>query len=329
MASDCLPRVSYATVLKLLRAGATVLTTTRFPADAALRYSREADFGTWAERLRVVSPLKLSDPCHGARSQHANAHHSVRSQHAYAHHGARSQHAYAHLGARSPQVGPLELSDILLVERFCAAMVLSYPRLHCLVNNAAQTLTRPAGWQVRMAELEDRAHRLLPPAAAALLRAPTCLETCSGVHRMLTGECSLSSAPELCSHPTAALPHTLPPPPLTLPPTALATTTTSHDGAHDGARGTGSATASAHDGARGTGSATASAHDDASALLGASAPLVSTAGLGEVALADSSMQSALIDFPAGVLDESRQPLDLSGINSWSRRLGEVMTSDDL
>ena len=35
--------------------------------------------------------------------------------------------------------------------------------------------------------------------------------------------------------------------------------------------------------------------------------------------------AALADFPEGQLDESRQPLDLSGINSWSRRLGEVDT----
>lgn len=47
-------RIGYATVLKLLRAGALVLTTTRFPADAALRYSREHDFDEWRDRLLVV-----------------------------------------------------------------------------------------------------------------------------------------------------------------------------------------------------------------------------------------------------------------------------------
>jgi len=36
-------------------------------------------------------------------------------------------------------------------------------------------------------------------------------------------------------------------------------------------------------------------------------------------------EEGLADFPRGLLDESRQPLDLSGINSWSRRLGEVST----
>ena len=43
-------RIGYATVLKLLRAGAFVLTTTRFPADAALRYSREPGFREWHSR---------------------------------------------------------------------------------------------------------------------------------------------------------------------------------------------------------------------------------------------------------------------------------------
>jgi NAD(P)-dependent dehydrogenase (short-subunit alcohol dehydrogenase family) len=37
----------------MLRAGARVIATTRFPHDAALRYSREPDFGEWHERLHV------------------------------------------------------------------------------------------------------------------------------------------------------------------------------------------------------------------------------------------------------------------------------------
>lgn len=41
-------------VLKLLRAGAEVIATTRFPADAAIRFAAESDASTWADRLRVV-----------------------------------------------------------------------------------------------------------------------------------------------------------------------------------------------------------------------------------------------------------------------------------
>jgi NAD(P)-dependent dehydrogenase (short-subunit alcohol dehydrogenase family) len=37
----------------MLRAGARVIATTRFPADAALRYSREPDFAEWKDRLHV------------------------------------------------------------------------------------------------------------------------------------------------------------------------------------------------------------------------------------------------------------------------------------
>ncbi|HEY0880093.1 MAG TPA: SDR family NAD(P)-dependent oxidoreductase, partial [Archangium sp.] len=39
--------------LMLLRAGARVLVTTRFPNDAAVRYAREPDFKDWAHRLEV------------------------------------------------------------------------------------------------------------------------------------------------------------------------------------------------------------------------------------------------------------------------------------
>ena len=46
-------RIGYATVLKLLRSGATVIATTRFPNDAAKRYSRENDFKSWEDRLHI------------------------------------------------------------------------------------------------------------------------------------------------------------------------------------------------------------------------------------------------------------------------------------
>ena len=46
-------RIGYATVLKLLRSGATVIATTRFPHDAAKRYARENDFESWQTRLHI------------------------------------------------------------------------------------------------------------------------------------------------------------------------------------------------------------------------------------------------------------------------------------
>lgn len=46
-------KIGYQTSLKLLRAGARVIATTRFPIDAALRFSNEADFSIWNHRLEV------------------------------------------------------------------------------------------------------------------------------------------------------------------------------------------------------------------------------------------------------------------------------------
>ena len=46
-------KIGFQTALKMLRAGARVIATTRFPHDAALRYSREPDFGEWKDRLHV------------------------------------------------------------------------------------------------------------------------------------------------------------------------------------------------------------------------------------------------------------------------------------
>ena len=46
-------KIGYQTALKLLRAGAQTIVTTRFPQDAALRFSREEDFGAWQHRLQI------------------------------------------------------------------------------------------------------------------------------------------------------------------------------------------------------------------------------------------------------------------------------------
>jgi NAD(P)-dependent dehydrogenase (short-subunit alcohol dehydrogenase family) len=46
-------KIGYEASLKLLRAGARVLATTRFPRDAAARYAREADFASFADRLEI------------------------------------------------------------------------------------------------------------------------------------------------------------------------------------------------------------------------------------------------------------------------------------
>ena len=46
-------KIGYHAAIKLLRAGAQVVVTTRFPRDAAARYARESDFDAWSDRLQV------------------------------------------------------------------------------------------------------------------------------------------------------------------------------------------------------------------------------------------------------------------------------------
>ncbi len=46
-------KIGYQAGIKLLRAGAHLIVTTRFPRDSAMRYAAEADFETWAHRLEI------------------------------------------------------------------------------------------------------------------------------------------------------------------------------------------------------------------------------------------------------------------------------------
>ena len=46
-------KIGYHIVLMFLRAGTTVVATTRFPVDSSLRYSKESDYNQWKDRLRI------------------------------------------------------------------------------------------------------------------------------------------------------------------------------------------------------------------------------------------------------------------------------------
>lgn len=46
-------KIGYQATLTMLRAGATVIATTRFPVDAATRYSKEEGFADWGDRLQI------------------------------------------------------------------------------------------------------------------------------------------------------------------------------------------------------------------------------------------------------------------------------------
>jgi len=46
-------KIGYQSSLMLLRAGATVIATTRFPIDSAIRFSKEPEFSEWGDRLQI------------------------------------------------------------------------------------------------------------------------------------------------------------------------------------------------------------------------------------------------------------------------------------
>lgn len=111
-------KIGYHITLILLRSGATVVATTRFPVDSALRFSKEEDFTEWGHRLHI----------HG-----------------------------------------LDLRHIPSVELFCDFIEQKYNRLDILINNAAQTVRRPAGFYQHLMENEDKPLSELPQFARDLL----------------------------------------------------------------------------------------------------------------------------------------------------------------
>jgi len=111
-------KIGYHITLILLRSGATVVATTRFPHDSALRFAKEEDFGNWKHRLKI----------HG-----------------------------------------LDLRHIPSVEIFCNYIEQQYGRLDILINNAAQTVRRPAGFYQHLMTNEELPFDKLPKAAQELL----------------------------------------------------------------------------------------------------------------------------------------------------------------
>jgi NAD(P)-dependent dehydrogenase (short-subunit alcohol dehydrogenase family) len=104
-------KIGFQASLKLLRAGAYVVVTTRFPVDAADRYSREQDFKSFSNRLQI----------HGLDLRH------------------------------TPSV---EIFARFLAERL--------PRLDYILNNACQTVRRPAGFFQHLLAKETASAAALP-----------------------------------------------------------------------------------------------------------------------------------------------------------------------
>ncbi len=111
-------KIGYQAGIKLLRAGAHVIVTTRFPRDAAARYAREGDFGDWGDRLEIFG---------------------------------------------------LDLRHTPSVEAFCVHLGTTRDRLDFIVNNACQTVRRPAKFYRHMLAGEAKAARDMPADLRRLL----------------------------------------------------------------------------------------------------------------------------------------------------------------
>ena len=111
-------KIGYQAGIKLLRAGARLIVTTRFPRDSAIRYAREHDFGEWADRLEIYG---------------------------------------------------LDLRHTPSVEAFCKELLATQQRLDFIINNACQTVRRPADFYEHMRETETAALSSMPAHVRGLL----------------------------------------------------------------------------------------------------------------------------------------------------------------
>jgi len=131
-------KIGYHITLILLRSGASVVATTRFPVDSAIRFAKEDDYDEWKDRLKI----------HG-----------------------------------------LDLRHIPSVEIFCNFIEKRYKRLDILINNAAQTVRRPAGFYEHLMANEEKARKDLPLDAQELLRDHHfCLDELNGLAKHSTDE---------------------------------------------------------------------------------------------------------------------------------------------
>jgi NAD(P)-dependent dehydrogenase (short-subunit alcohol dehydrogenase family) len=111
-------KIGYQAALKLLRAGAHVTVTTRFPIDATSRYSKELDFPEFRDRLQIFG---------------------------------------------------LDLRHTPSVDLFTRFLGQRLPRLDYVLNNACQTVRRPAGFFRHLLDTEATPFSDLPPEWRGLL----------------------------------------------------------------------------------------------------------------------------------------------------------------
>ena len=97
-------KIGFVTALRLLRNGCFVVASSRFPADALVRFRAEDDFDEWKSRLKIAR---------------------------------------------------LDLENLASIEEFLAFVKSSVPHLDILINNAAQTIYRPAKFYEKLTNDES------------------------------------------------------------------------------------------------------------------------------------------------------------------------------
>lgn len=116
-------KVGFQTCLKLLRMGARVIATTRFPTDALKRYRAESDSAQWLSQLEVLG---------------------------------------------------LDFRFVGAVEEFCTWLMGKEEHLDVVINNAAQTIRRPAAYYKHLVETER--YQTAPTSQRTLPDAERCPE---------------------------------------------------------------------------------------------------------------------------------------------------------
>jgi NAD(P)-dependent dehydrogenase (short-subunit alcohol dehydrogenase family) len=127
-------KIGYQAAIMLLRAGAHVIVTTRFPRDAAARYAREPDWEAWGDRLQVYG---------------------------------------------------LDLRHTPSVEAFTRHLPCTLDRLDFILNNACQTVRRPAGFYQHLMTAERQATSALPERAQRALEGYEAMR--AGARALLAG----------------------------------------------------------------------------------------------------------------------------------------------
>ena len=266
-------KIGFQCVLKLLRCGARVLVTSRFPADTAARFAAVTDSSTWLSRLR----------CYG-----------------------------------------LDLRDLSSLERFCAHLVHSGQRLDGIINNACQTIRRPAAYYAHLLPFE------LQPA-----------EWSSGVRALLADHEACFGTARECDEQNASAP-------------ALEDAGRGAGENHDfaaaapaAAAPTAAATAVAPPAAGGAtctcpvcpaSSMLATSADSASSSVVPAAQVQAAAIVPSALWSQAPLWSAedgvmqpdegtAADFPLGLRDVNGQQLDVRRTNSWLLKLGDVSTPE--